>query len=251
MTGDLLNDHRALVTGAARGIGRAIALALAAHGADVAVVDRRAPELTDVVDRIRALGRRCIPIAVDLTADRSSELAVTRAIEGLGGLEIVVNNAGMGRPVAIDHIAPALWRETFRINVEAAANVCAAAATHLRPRHYGSIINIASAAAFQALPHSAPYAASKSALVSLTRTLAIAWAPDSIRVNALCPGWTRTTMTTPLRASEATTEAVLSRVPLHRWAEPVEIADAAVLLSVPTTMITGAAVSIDGGIQAA
>lgn len=250
MSTEDLEGRRALVTGAARGVGQQIAFALARAGADLTITDRLHRKLTQAADGVRATGRRCIAITADLSREEAAHKVVTCAVDELGGLDILVNNAGISQPVSIDRVSQGMWERILLINLESTVAICAEAGPHLRSQQHSSIVNVASAAAFVGMPSSSHYAASKAALVSFTQSLAAEWASDGVRVNALCPGWTRTPMTEPLRRSAAVSANLLSRVPLRRWAEPSEIASAAVFLVGPSARaITGTVLVVDGGAQ--
>ncbi|MFD2355111.1 SDR family NAD(P)-dependent oxidoreductase [Nonomuraea ferruginea] len=219
-----LDGKKALVTGASKGIGKAIALAYAEAGADVALTARSADALAEVAKEIQARGREAVVIPADLT-DRDTAAAVVReAVAGLGHLDVVVNNAGGSNfLVEFKDLRLAGWDKIMRLNLDSAMAVCHAAAPHLLGRGSGSVINIASAAALGA-PFLAPYAAAKAGLVALTKTLALEWASAGVRVNALCPGWTATDLNRNLWDDESGGQATVANVPMRRWATVEEIA---------------------------
>ncbi|MFE0062989.1 SDR family NAD(P)-dependent oxidoreductase [Streptomyces sp. NPDC059003] len=246
-----LEGHGALLTGAAGGIGQAIATVLAGAGADLILTDRNTPQLADRAGELRAHGAYVGIIPADLTRPGAAAHVVQESAGRLQRLDIVVNAAGLCRAVAAERLTARLWRETLAINLEIPAQICTAAAPHLRSRGGGAIVNIASVSGLRAFPSAAQYAASKAELIALTYALAAAWGSDGIRVNALCPGWTRTRMTHTLWASPGPSNTVLQRVPLGRWAAPEEIADAAFfLLTDAAAHITGTVVTADGGLLA-
>ncbi|MEU8267753.1 SDR family NAD(P)-dependent oxidoreductase [Sphaerisporangium sp. NPDC049002] len=246
-----LSGRNALVTGASRGIGRAIALAYAAAGADVALVARSPESLAEVVKEVEALGRRAYAIPCDLVDRDAAGAAVRQAIESLGHLDIVVNNAGGSNfMVPFKDLRLSGWDKLMKLNLDSAMAVCHAVAPHLLERGSGSVINVASVAALGA-PFMAPYAAAKAGLVALTKSLALEWARDGVRVNALCPGWTATDLNRNLWEDENASRATISSVPMGRWGTPEEMAHPAVFLaSAASAYMTGQVLFIDGGVTA-
>ncbi|HEX4814039.1 MAG TPA: SDR family NAD(P)-dependent oxidoreductase [Nonomuraea sp.] len=246
-----LSGKKALVTGASKGIGRAIALAYAAAGADVALVSRSAETLAGVGKEIEALGRRAVIIPADLTGRDAAADAVRGAIDGLGHLDIVVNNAGGSNfMVEFKDLRLPGWDKVMRLNLDSAMAVCHAVAPHLLERGSGSVINIASVAALGA-PFLAPYAAAKAGLVALTKTLAVEWARAGVRVNALCPGWTATDLNRNLWEDDTSNAATVASVPMRRWGTAEEMAHPAVFLAAPaSSYMTGQVLYIDGGATA-
>ncbi|MER7361481.1 SDR family NAD(P)-dependent oxidoreductase [Nonomuraea wenchangensis] len=246
-----LNGKQALVTGASKGIGRAIALAYAAAGADVALVSRSADALAEVAKEIEALGRRAVVLPADLTDRDAAASMVAAAIDGLGHLDIVVNNAGGSNfMVEFKDLRLSGWDKLMRLNLDSAMVVCHAVAPHLLERGSGSVINVASVAALGA-PFLAPYAAAKAGLVALTKTLALEWARAGVRVNALCPGWTATELNRNLWDDESGGAATVATVPMRRWGTAEEMAQPAIFLaSGASAYMTGQVLFIDGGATA-
>ncbi|TMR21760.1 SDR family oxidoreductase [Nonomuraea turkmeniaca] len=246
-----LSGKQALVTGASKGIGRAIALAYAEAGADVALVSRSAESLAEVGKEIEALGRRAVVIPADLTDRDAAAGAVAAAVDGLGHLDILVNNAGGSNfMVEFKDLRLSGWDKLMRLNLDSAMVVCHAAAPHLLERRGASVINVASVAALGA-PFLAPYAAAKAGLVALTKTLAVEWAQAGVRVNALCPGWTATELNRNLWEDEASSAAMVGSVPMRRWGTVEEMAQPAVFLaSAASAYMTGQVMFIDGGATA-
>ncbi|SDK13550.1 NAD(P)-dependent dehydrogenase, short-chain alcohol dehydrogenase family [Nonomuraea maritima] len=242
-----LGGKQALVTGASKGIGRAVALAYADAGADVALVARSAEALGQVAKEIEARGRRAVVIPADLT-DREAAAA---AIDGLGHLDIVVNNAGGANfMVEFKDLRLSGWDKLMRLNLDSAMAVCHAVAPHLLGRGEGAVINVASVAALGA-PLLAPYAAAKAGLVALTKTLAVEWAASGVRVNALCPGWTATDINRDLWDDESGGAATVATVPMRRWGTVEEMAQPAVFLASPASAyMTGQVLFVDGGATA-
>jgi 2-deoxy-D-gluconate 3-dehydrogenase len=244
-----LTGKTAFVTGASRGIGRAIAVALAQAGADVAIVARTAEGLADTADDITAAGRKAIVIPADVTDQAGVSDAVATAIGELGHVEIVVNNAGGSNfMVSFRELRLSGWDKLMKLNLNSAVYVCHAFAEHLLDRKAGSVINVASVAGVAASPLISPYGAAKAGLVSLTKTLAVEWAPDGVRVNALCPGWTATDLNRNLWEDPVAGPATIATVPMRRWATAEEMAGPAVFLaSDASSYLTGQALVVDGG----
>jgi len=245
---------RALVTGAGQGLGAAIAIGLARDGFDVAVTSRNAERLASTLSAIKAMGRLAVPVTLELRSAASAEQAVASAIEALGGLDVLVNNAGItARTPAVD-IKLEEWEDVYRVNTTGSLLMSQQIARHLiAKKRAGCIINIASTHGLIGFPGRLSYGTSKGALVQMTRMLAIEWAPHGIRVNAIAPG----TVETPSRAeffaaNPATREAMTKRVPVGRFATPDEIAGMACFLASPdATYVTGQILVVDGGLTAA
>jgi NAD(P)-dependent dehydrogenase (short-subunit alcohol dehydrogenase family) len=245
---------RALVTGAAGGLGAAIALGLARDGFDIAVTSRNAERLGTTVSKIKAMGRRVVPITLELRSASSAEQAVAGAIEALSGLDVLVNNAGItARTPAVD-IKLEEWEDVMRVNATGALLMSQQIARHLlATKREGCIINIASTHGLIGFPQRLSYGTSKGALVQMTRMLAIEWAPNGIRVNAIAPG----TVETPSRieffaANPSTREAMIRRVPVGRFANPDEVAGMVSYLASPAAAyVTGQTLILDGGLTAA
>ena len=249
MTAFDLTGKKAFVTGASRGIGRVIAVALAAAGADVAIAARSQDGLEQTAREVTAVGRKAFVFPLDVTRQEDVVAAVTEAIKMLGHLDIVFNNAG-GSNFMVPFLDMRIsgWEKVLRLNLDSTVYVCQAVGPHLRERGSGSVINVASVAGLAAAPGLVPYGASKAAVVSLTRTLAVEWAPLGIRVNALCPGWTATDLNKNLWDGPDGGEATVANVPMRRWARPEEMAGPAVFLaSDASSYMTGQVLVVDGG----
>lgn len=244
-----LTGRTALVTGASRGIGRALAVGLAAAGADVALSARDAEALEQVRTQVEALGRKAFVLPADVTdADACRGLA-EEAIAALGHLDVLVNNAG-----GSTFFGPLLdlrfsgWEKTMRLNVDSIVHLSQAVGRHMVGRGTGSVINVASVAGLTATPMMAAYGASKAAVISLTRTLAHEWGGSGVRVNALCPGWTRTDLNRDLWAGEDGGAGWVQAQALKRWATVEDMVGPTVFLaSDASSYVTGQALAVDGG----
>jgi NAD(P)-dependent dehydrogenase (short-subunit alcohol dehydrogenase family) len=244
-----LTGKKAFVTGASRGIGQAIAVALAGAGADLALVARSEEGLADTAERIADYGRVAFVIPADVTEQEEVERAVGTAIDLLGHVDVVVNNAG-GSNFAVPFLDLRLpgWDKILKLNLTSAVFVCHAIGSHLVKRGEGSVINVASMAGLMASPMLAPYGAAKAGLISLTKTLAAEWAASGVRVNALCPGWTATDLNRGLWQDETASKATIATVPMGRWANVDEMTGPAIFLaSDASSYMTGHALTIDGG----
>jgi len=244
-----LTGKTALVTGASRGIGRAIAVAFADAGADVALVARSADGLAETAEAVTAVGRKAFVIPADVTSYDAVADAVAAAIDRLGYLDIVVNNAGGSNfMVPFRDLRLSGWDKLIQLNLSSAVYVCHAAAGHLLDRGHGSVINVASVAGVAASPTMSPYGAAKAGLISLTKSLAVEWAAAGVRVNALCPGWTATELNRTLWEDPVIGPATIATTPMGRWASAEEMAGPAVFLaSDASSYLTGQALVVDGG----
>ena len=244
-----LTGRKAFVTGASRGIGQAIAVALAQAGADLAVVARGEEGLAATAKQITDCGREAHIVAADVTRQDSVEDAIAAAIRALGHIDIVVNNAG-GSNFAVPFLDLRLagWDKLIRLNLDSAMYVCHAIGDHLVGRGKGSVINVASVAGLIGSPFLAPYGAAKAGLISLTKTLAVEWAARGVRVNALCPGWTATDLNRNLWDDDTAGKATVATVPMQRWGRAEEMTGPAVFLaSDASSYMTGQVLVVDGG----
>jgi NAD(P)-dependent dehydrogenase (short-subunit alcohol dehydrogenase family) len=245
-----LSGRTALVTGAARGLGRAIALALAEAGADVALGLRDVSRDGGVADEIRSLGRRALPLQMDVSDLGQIDAAVAATVEGLGALDLLVNNAGGGPPEATpEDVSLEAYEETFDINVRGTFFACRAALATMRDRGFGRIVNLSSQAALVALPGEAVYCMTKAAVSHMTRCLAVEWGQYGITCNAVAPTFIETPGTAPSLSDPAFRADVEERIAaLHRIGEPDDVAGAVVFLCSPAaSLITGETLVIDGG----
>jgi meso-butanediol dehydrogenase/(S,S)-butanediol dehydrogenase/diacetyl reductase len=257
-TGGELAGQVALVTGAGQGIGRASALALARAGADLAVNDLHADAAERVAQEARALGRKAVAVPADVTAVREIERMVASVADGLGRLDILVNNAGLIRPTPFGRVTERDWDETFAVNARGLFFCMQTAAPVMVRQGAGAIVNVASIAGRGSASLSPPYAASKTAVISLTQQAARALARHGVRVNAVCPGivdtdfnWRLDDLIGVRQQGLAAGEFMKQRaasVPLGRLADPDDVARVVVFLaSAAGGYITGQAVTVDGG----
>lgn len=246
-----LTGKRALVTGASRGIGRAIAVAYAQAGADVAVLARNAELLDEVVGEIEGLGRRAVACPADVLDDEALVAAGARAVEHLGGLDILVNNAGGNSfSIPVAQMRMSGWAKTLKLNLDSLVVLTQSLLPTLMESK-GCVVNVSSVVALRGAPTMAHYAAAKSAVVSFTQSLALETAWAGVRVNALLPGWIETDLTDFLRVSDEAEAGVLARVPMGRWGSSEEIAEPAVFLaSSAASFMTGQSLVVDGGLSA-
>jgi NAD(P)-dependent dehydrogenase (short-subunit alcohol dehydrogenase family) len=244
-----LTGKNAFVTGASRGIGRSIAVGLAAAGADVALVARSEDGLAETAADITALGRKAFVIPADVTGQEAVADAAAAAIDQLGCVDIVVNNAGGSNfMVGFRDLRLTGWDKLMRLNLDSAVYVCHAFAGHLLERRQGSVINVASVAGIMGSPFLSPYGAAKAGLISLTKSLAVEWGAEGVRVNALCPGWTATELNRNLWEDPDAGPATIATVPMRRWGTAEEMAGPAVFLASPaSSYMTGQVLLVDGG----
>ncbi|HVU11858.1 MAG TPA: glucose 1-dehydrogenase [Phototrophicaceae bacterium] len=244
-----LSGQIALVTGAARGLGHAIALALAHAGADVALGFRDVQTGGEVVRAIEALGRRALPLQMDVTRRDQVERATEEAADRFGRIDILVNNAGLGPSNLAENVREDDFDLTVAVNLKGTFFVSQAVGRLMIEQKYGRIINLSSQAAFVALPTESIYCMTKAAISHLTKCLAVEWGQHNITVNAVAPTFIRTPGTEEALADPAFKADTLERIAaLHRIGDPMDVAGAVVFLASPAaSMITGDTLLIDGG----
>ncbi|MDB4808055.1 3-oxoacyl-[acyl-carrier-protein] reductase [Verrucomicrobia bacterium] len=242
----LLADKIAVVTGAGRGIGRAVALAYAKMGADVVCVSRTEENSAKVAAEVEAIGSRAWAVAVDVSDTAAVDAAAKGILESTGRVDILVNNAGVTRDNLLMRMSEEEWDTVIDTNLKGAFNFTKALTRPFIKQRSGRIINIASVIGLIGNAGQSNYAASKAALIGFTKSIAKELATRGITVNAIAPGFIETDMTAAL--SEKMREGILGNVPLERFGSPDDIAHAAVFLAMePSGYITGQVLAVDGG----
>jgi NAD(P)-dependent dehydrogenase (short-subunit alcohol dehydrogenase family) len=244
-----LDGRVALVTGGNRGLGRAIAEAFAEAGASVAVTSRNLQRAeTAAAEIAKATGRKCLGLVLDVRSDDQVKATVARTIADLGGIHILVNNAGLNIRETITEVKDESWEEVIDTNLAGAMRCSRAVAGHMVEQRWGRIINIASMLSFIGIAQRASYASSKAGMLGLTRAMALDLAPHGVTVNALCPGVFKTEINRPILNDPEYLKEFLKQIPLGRMGDPAELKGAAVFLaSEAGAYITGAALLVDGG----
>jgi 2-deoxy-D-gluconate 3-dehydrogenase len=243
-----LDGKVALVTGASRGLGQAMAVGLAEAGADIAGLATK--ESDETGEQVKALGRRYHSLVSDLGKMRPDQLSelVAEVAAFLGRLDILVNNAGIIRRAPIFEFSEEYWDDVMQVNLNAIFFLSQAAARQMADQGSGKIINIASMLSFQGGILVPSYTATKSGLAGLTKALANELAGKHINVNAIAPGYMETDNTAPLRADPDRNEAILARIPAGRWGDPADLKGITVFLaSTASDYMQGAVVPVDGG----
>jgi NAD(P)-dependent dehydrogenase (short-subunit alcohol dehydrogenase family) len=246
-----LAGRKAMVTGASKGIGAAIARLFAEAGADIVAVGRDAADLAETADAVRAEGRRCLVIEAELADEGAPVAAGQRALDEWGTIDILVNNAG----IAV--VAPALdttldeWDRVMAVNLRAPFLLARTLAPAMIAQRWGKIVNISSQTGVIALDDHAAYAASKGGLNALTKSLACEWAKHNVQVNAICPTVIMTPMGRTVWGAPERGGPMLEKIPLRRFGEVTEVADAALYLASPAAeLVNGDLLMLDGGYTA-
>lgn len=243
-----LEGRVAVVTGAGRGLGRTMALALAAAGADVVVSSRTQGEIDTARDEIRALGRRSEAIAADCTDEAQSERLIEGAVASLGRIDVLVNNAGINIRKPVLELSLDEYRQVLTTNLEGYFLCGRAAGRKMVTQGSGKVINISSIMGRVALASQAAYASSKGAIEQLTKVMALEWAEAGVQVNALAPTYFETDLTRPLFEDPARHDFITDRTPMRRWGQPHELAGAVIFLaSAASDYVTGHTLLVDGG----
>lgn len=244
-----LDDKVALVTGAARGLGRAISLALAEAGASLAVGLRDVSQDSGLVAEIRSLGRHVLPVQMDMSDLRQIREAIPKVVDHFGKLDILVNNTGVAPTNLALDVLEADFDRTVAINLKGTFFACQAAGEVMKRQKGGRIINMSSQAAFVALPTESVYCMSKAGIAHLTKCLAVEWGKYNINVNAVAPTFIHTPGTQPaLSDPDFRAETIEKIAALHRIGQPSEVTGAVVFLASPAaSLITGHTIVIDGG----
>jgi 2-deoxy-D-gluconate 3-dehydrogenase len=248
---DLFDLHGkvALVTGGNGGIGLGIARGLAQAGADVAIAGRNQAKLAAALDELTSLGAQAVSIVADVTDGAAVQRMVAETAERLGGVDILIANAGMNIRKAPQEYTIEEWRQIVDTNMTSVFTCCQAIYPEMKRRGGGKIVTIGSMASLFGFEVAAIYAATKGAVVQLTRSLAAAWAKDNIQVNSILPGWIDTDLTKRARQVVGDlSERVVKGTPAGRWGQPDELAGAAVFFSSRASdFVTGTALPVDGG----
>jgi NAD(P)-dependent dehydrogenase (short-subunit alcohol dehydrogenase family) len=247
-----LDGRKAIVTGASRGIGERLAVGLAEAGADVAICGRDIERLQGCLGRIEALGRRCHAFALDVGQVAAIGPAFAAAASQLGGLDLLINNAGVEQIRPSLEVDEALWDRIVDTNLKGAF-FCAQAAARCMVEHAaaGAMVNVCSLTSGIGIPTAVPYGASKSGLLGMTRALAAEWATLDIRVNAIGPGYFRTELTEVFYRDPAWSEAMLAKIPAGRFGALDDLVGATVFLcSDAARYVTGQLLYVDGGTMA-
>jgi len=244
-----IDGRAALVTGGNRGIGRAIAQAFAEAGGSVVVTSREAARAEEAAGQIaESTGQKCIGLALDVRDGGSVAAAMERTVSELGGLEILVNNAGVNIRESITDLKDESWHEIIETNLAGAMRCSRAVAGRMKENRWGRIINIGSILSFIGIAERAAYASSKAGLLGMTRAMALDLAPYGVTVNALCPGVFKTEINRPILNDPEYLREFLKQIPLGAMGDPAQLMGAAVFLaSEASSYVTGAALMVDGG----
>ena len=244
-----MDDRVAIITGGNRGLGKAMAEALAEAGANVVVTSRSADDATAVAEQLTSqYGQVCRGYACDVTRPEDVTGLIANVIGEFGKIDALINNAGINIRGSIEDLSLEEFREVQDTNVTGMWLLCREVAPHMKARRYGHVVNVGSMLSVVAIPDRTLYATSKGAVLQLTRALALEWAPWNITVNAMLPGPFGTEMNRPLLEDPEKYQAFVSQIPLGRWGELEEIGSLALFLaSDASSFVTGAGILIDGG----
>lgn len=243
-----LTGRVAVVTGAGRGLGRSMAIALAAAGADIVAASRTSSEIETLRDEIRGLGRRAEAITCDTTDEAQCERLASETVSRMGRVDILVNNAGINIRKPVLELSAEEYRQVLGTNLEGYFLCARAFGSRLVARGSGKVINISSIMGRVALANQAAYASSKGGIEQLTKVLAIEWAPHNVQVNAIGPTYFETELTRPLFEDPDRRDLITARTPMGRWGQPHELAGAVIFLaSHASDYVTGHTLLVDGG----
>jgi len=246
-----LTGRIAVVIGGTSGIGHAIALGLAESGADVVPTSRRLEQVENAAGEIEALGRRSLRITSDVADRTSLQRLLDETVQAFGKVDILINSAGRTKRAPTIDFDEQDWNDILETNLTGTLRACQIFGRHMLARKYGRIVNIASLSTFVSLFEVAAYSASKAAVASLTKSLAVEWAPRGVCVNAIAPGVFRTALNQKLLDETPRGQEFLLRTPMKRFGRVEELAGAAVFLSSETaSFVTGEVLVVDGGFLA-
>jgi NAD(P)-dependent dehydrogenase (short-subunit alcohol dehydrogenase family) len=238
----------AIVTGAGRGLGRALAGALSEAGAAVCLSGRTRAPLEAAAAELRAAGGEALAVTADVTSEADVERLIATTLDRLGGLDVLVNNSGVLHSAAVAETSLADWERVIATNLTGPFLCCRAAAPHLLAQGHGKVVNIASMFGRHGVATLASYCASKAAVANLTASLALEWAPAGIQVNAIAPGYFESEINADLRADERAFARIVKRIPAGRMGQPNELGPLLVYLaSSVSDFMTGETIVIDGG----
>jgi 3-oxoacyl-[acyl-carrier protein] reductase len=241
-----LGGKCAIVTGGARGIGRAIVLKLAGMGADVAVVDLLEAEAQETAGKVEALGRKSVAVRCDISSAEDAKQMFETVKESLGGVHILVNNAGITRDNLMLRMSDSDWESVIKVNLTGTFNCCRVAAKHFIRQRSGRIVNLASVVGIMGNAGQVNYSSSKAGIIGLTKSVAKELAPRNVTVNAIAPGYIETEMTGKL--PEEARSSFMSAIPLGRFGSVDDVANVvAFLVSDDANYITGQVIKVDGG----